>query len=257
MIDNAADEALAGHGQRIDLTLHADGSVSVGRWPRHPFGLHPEEQVPVVEIVFTRLHAGGKFDKGAGGAYSFSGRPARRGRERDQRAGQAPAGHGYREGQVANIAFSGGDVVEPLEDVRRPRPATARAAPRCACGRMRSISTAPSCRAASWMHLLRSKAVLMPGVTSRDPRRKSREGRETPAVALQGRPARLPDADAGGRPSSRCSRASSTPAGAETENFAEGEGAAWCVAFTDDGNVMRESYVNLIPTPPAARTSRA
>ena len=37
--------------------------------------------------------------------------------------------------------------------------------------------------------------------------------------------------------------------GGETENFAEGEGAAWCVAFTDDGNVMRESYVNLIPTP--------
>ena len=74
VIDNASDEALGGYGQEIILTLHTDGSVSVEDFGRGiPVGMHQDEKKPVVEIVFTQLHAGGKFEKGTAGAYAFSG----------------------------------------------------------------------------------------------------------------------------------------------------------------------------------------
>ncbi|MFM2112069.1 MAG: hypothetical protein RLZZ271_729, partial [Pseudomonadota bacterium] len=115
VLDNAADEALAGYGKKIKVTLHTDGSVSVEDDGRGiPFGLHPEEKAPVVELVFTRLHAGGKFDKGKGGAYSFSGGLHGVGVSVTNALAKRLEVATHREGQVARLAFSGGDVIEPL-----------------------------------------------------------------------------------------------------------------------------------------------
>src|SRR5512145_528906 len=115
VLDNAADEALAGFGKKIKVTLHTDGSVSVEDEGRGiPFGLHPEEQAPVVELVFTRLHAGGKFDKGKGGAYSFSGGLHGVGVSVTNALSKRLEVVSHREGQVAKLAFSAGDVIEAL-----------------------------------------------------------------------------------------------------------------------------------------------
>ncbi|WP_234305495.1 ATP-binding protein, partial [Diaphorobacter sp. J5-51] len=115
VLDNAADEALAGFGKKIKVTLHTDGSVSVEDDGRGiPFGLHPEENAPVVELVFTRLHAGGKFDKGKGGAYSFSGGLHGVGVSVTNALATRLEVATHREGQVARLVFAGGDVTEPL-----------------------------------------------------------------------------------------------------------------------------------------------
>ncbi|UXH76621.1 DNA topoisomerase IV subunit B [Roseateles amylovorans] len=247
VIDNAADEALAGHGKRIALTQHTDGSVTIEDDGRGiPFGLHPEEGVPVVEIVYTRLHAGGKFDKGAGGAYSFSGGLHGVGVSVTNALAKRLEVTVYREGQVATLAFSGGDVVEPVA----VRKADLKAGDRKQGTTVRVWPDAKYFESAELpkgelVHLLRSKAVLMPGVTVTLTQEKTGDVQTwTYKGGLRDYLMQSLPAD----PLIPLFEGEQYATASESENFAEGEGASWCVAFTEEGQTMRESYVNLIPT---------
>ncbi len=244
VLDNSADEALAGYGKKIKVTLHLDASVSIEDDGRGiPFGLHPEEKAPVLELVFTRLHAGGKFDKGAGGAYSFSGGLHGVGVSVTNALSKRLEVTSYREGTVAALVFSGGDVIEKLHlrkqvEGDRKQGTTVRAWPDA---KYFESSALPM---AELTHLLRSKAVLMPGVTVSLTIEKTKELqswvfkgglRDYLMQSLTADPV-IPMFENEGF------------ADASHETFAEGEGASWVVAFTEDGQPVRESYVNLIPT---------
>ena len=244
VLDNAADEALAGYGKKIKVTLHADGSVGIEDDGRGiPFGLHPEEKAPVIELVFTRLHAGGKFDKGQGGAYSFSGGLHGVGVSVTNALAKRLEATSHREGQVATLVFSGGDVVEPLvsraqESGDRKQGTTVRVWPDA------KYFDSPALPMGELVHLLRSKAVLMPGVSVSLVNEKTKE---TQTWQYKG-----------GLGDYLTQTLTADPviplfagegyADGNNDSFAEGEGAAWAVAFTEDGAPVRESYVNLIPT---------
>jgi topoisomerase IV subunit B len=245
VLDNAADEALAGHGKKIKVTLHTDGSVSVEDDGRGiPFGMHPEEKAPVIELVFTRLHAGGKFDKGKGGAYSFSGGLHGVGVSVTNALGKRLEATSYREGSVARIVFADGDVVEPLQVRKAAVEGDRKSGTTVRVWPDPKYFESAALPMAELTHLLRSKAVLMPGVSVSLVNEKTKETqswlykgglRDYLMQSLNQDPV-IPLFDGDGF------------ADAQSDNFAEGEGASWCVAFTEDGQPVRESYVNLIPT---------
>ncbi len=246
VIDNCADEALAGNAGQIAVTLHADGSVSVRDDGRGiPIGLHPVEGVPVVELVFTQLHAGGKFDKlDASAAYRFSGGLHGVGVSVTNALSRRLEVEVHRDGQAATLAFVAGVPEAPL------------AVRALARGEWKSgtwIRVWPEAKyfdaltlpAAELQHLLRSKAVLLPGLqvtlqvekTGETHSWRYEEGLRGYLHEAMGDAEVLLAFDGEGQ------------ASGAADGFAAGEGASWSVAFSADGAVLRESYVNLIPTP--------
>ncbi|WP_334189939.1 DNA topoisomerase IV subunit B [Noviherbaspirillum sp.] len=248
VIDNASDEALGGYCKNIMITLNTDGSVSVEDDGRGiPVGLHPEEKVPTVEIVFTRLHAGGKFDKGSGGAYSFSGGLHGVGVSVTNALSSKLEISVWREGGLHQLTFSDGDVVQKLKSRPLARDEK-KSGTRVTVWPNPKYFDSPVIPQAELQRLLRSKAVLLPGVKVTLVHGKTGETQtwqydqglrgylvESLAQASHADPL-IPLFEG------------EQYANADAEGFAEGEGAAWVVAWTEEGAIVRESYVNLIPT---------
>ncbi|MDO8298889.1 DNA topoisomerase IV subunit B [Lacisediminimonas sp.] len=252
VLDNASDEALGGHAKNITVTLNVDGSVSVDDDGRGiPVGLHPEEKRPTVEIVFTRLHAGGKFDKSKGGAYAFSGGLHGVGVSVTNALSTRLEITVWRKDDRGNglhrMAFAHGDVIEELKSQAAGRD-DRRSGTRVTAWPDPKYFDSPVIPMGDLLRLLRSKAVLLPGVRVSLVNGKTGDtqtwqydqglrGYLNESLAQNGSGELLIPLFEGEQ-----------YAGPDAEGFAEGEGAAWVVAWTEDGNVVRESYVNLIPT---------
>ncbi len=235
VIDNSVDEVLAGHGRKLTVTLHADGSLSVEDDGRGmPVDEHPVEKMPGVELILTRLHAGGKF---SGRNYAFAGGLHGVGVSVVNALSKKLEVRIRRGGAEYAMSFRGGDTHEPLAEV----------------GRVGRANTGTYLR--FWpdgqyfdslqfsvprlKHLLRAKAVLCPGLNVRFTQEKSGEtdewcyqgGLSEYLLEAVGDGLRLPDEPLDG------------------SLDATRESVEWALLWrADGGEAVAESYVNLIPT---------
>jgi len=245
VLDNASDEILAGFGDSISLTLSKDGSITVEDNGRGiPTGIHPTEGIPTVELVFTHLHAGGKFDKASGGAYSFSGGLHGVGVSVTNALSRSMDVTVWRDGKEFQIGFADGFVVRPLAEVPNSR-GKHFTGTRVTCTPNPKYFDNEGIPEAQLVRLLKSKAVLLPGCTvhfrnekSGDTQSWCYEGglREYLLAEIQDQLLITPFEGQGW-------------ADDKTEGFNEGEGGSWVVCWTEYGSLARESFVNLIPTP--------
>ncbi len=245
VIDNAADEALAGFVKHIQVVLHKDQSLSViddGRGI--PVGLHPQEQVPVVELVFTRLHAGGKFNKQEQGPYAFAGGLHGVGVSVTNALSTKIEVQVWRDGKEYALEFSAGDVVTPTHEVGDAKPKR-RTGTAVRVWPDVSYFDSPNIPLSDLKHLLKSKAVLMPGL------KVSLINENTDQVFdwyyEKGLKDYL-DQEMLDRERLFDSLVFESYIETEQEHFSVGEGIQWAIVWTTEGSVLKESYVNLIPT---------
>ncbi|HYN79100.1 MAG TPA: DNA topoisomerase IV subunit B [Lamprocystis sp. (in: g-proteobacteria)] len=235
VIDNSVDEALAGHARTIEVVLFADGSLEVSDDGRGmPVDLHPEQGLPGVEVILTKLHAGGKF---GGDSYKFSGGLHGVGVSVVNALSSHLEVWVRRNGQEYNMAFAHGDKVSDLEPIG--------AVPRGRNGtRLRfwpdpKYFDTPKFAPKPLLHLLQAKAVLCPGLTVRFRDETTAEEREW--CYQDGLQDYLVQTLGG------CETIPAGPFVGDLEGATEA--ASWALAWLPEGGEpVAESYVNLIPT---------
>lgn len=235
VIDNSVDEALAGHAKRIAVTLHTDGSLEVADNGRGmPVDIHPEEKVSGVELILTRLHAGGKFSNKN---YQFSGGLHGVGVSVVNALSQRLQVTIKRDGHAYQMQFADGEKTSKLTilgDVpKRDTGTTLRFWPDP------KYFDSPKFSVSRLVHVLRAKAVLCPGlhISFKD----EHTGELLEWYYEDGLRAYLIDA---------IKAAEQLPeepfVGSFTGNT---EAADWAVLWLPEGGeLIAESYVNLIPT---------
>ena len=235
VIDNSVDEAIAGYASRIDVILFRDGSLEVKDNGRGmPVDKHPEEGIPGVEVILTRLHAGGKF---SAKNYTFSGGLHGVGVSVVNALSKHLEVWVRRGGKEYNMAFAGGETASRLEQTgtvgKQNTGTTLRFWPDP------KYFDSPKISLLRLKHVLRAKAVLCPGLEVRLRDEASGEKLEWRyadglldyLVSELGDYARLPE----------------EPFVGNLEGNAEA--AEWALAWLPEGGEpVAESYVNLIPT---------
>jgi topoisomerase-4 subunit B len=235
VIDNSVDEALAGHADQIDVTLHKDGSVTVADNGRGmPVDVHPEQGKPGVEVILSTLHAGGKFsDKN----YQFSGGLHGVGVSVVNALSSSLEVIIRRDAQVHRMRFADGNKASDLEVIDT-------------CGKRNTGTTitflpdpkyfdSVNFSVSRLRHVLRAKAVLCPGLRVKFKDEKKGESDEW--YYEDGLTDYLADATID---------FPVIPEEPFVGSFSSAtEGVDWAVQWLPEGGeVITESYVNLIPT---------
>ncbi len=235
IIDNSVDEALAGYAKKIDVTIFSDGSLEVSDDGRGmPVDIHPKEKMPGVELILTRLHAGGKFSNKN---YQFSGGLHGVGVSVVNALSKNLEVWIRRDAKEYNMSFAGGKKRGKLEVVGKVGKAntgtTIRFWPDAQYFDSAKISVS------RLKHALRAKAVLCPGLRVRLKVEKPQEKVEW--CYAGGLEEYLLEATGGGEllPAEPFSGSIST----------DSEGVDWALVWqAEGGQAITESYVNLIPT---------
>jgi topoisomerase-4 subunit B len=235
VVDNSVDEALASYANRIEVILYADASLSVRDNGRGmPVDIHPEEKVSGVELILTRLHSGAKFSNKN---YQFSGGLHGVGVSVVNALSSHLEVTIKRNGHLYQMSFANGEKVSNLTSIgtvgKRDTGTTVRFWPNP------KYFDSPRFLVPRLTHLLRAKAVLCAGltVTFEDENTKEKQewyyqdGLTTYLLDNLGEIECLPE----------------TPFTGHFEGTTEA--ADWGVIWIPEGELLTESYVNLIPTP--------